>query len=235
MQTNVELRQWTTNASLNRWIEEIKTLCRPARVHLCDGSQKEYDALCEELVKKKTFVRLNPEKRPNSFWCRSTQDDVARVEEATYICSISRDDAGPTNNWKDPVEMHAILDKLFEGCMQGRTMYVIPYCMGPLDSPLSRVGVEITDSAYVVCSMYIMTRIGKKALTVLGNGPFIPCVHSLGLAVLIKNTLFIFLKKEAFGLLEAATAAMRFSAKKDLLCGLPLSWPAKKAGLLSTC
>jgi len=177
----VDFRGWTSNSSLISWIEKTAAHCRPQKIHLCDGSIEEYQTLCNELVKSKTFIPLNPQKRPNSFYCRSSPDDVARVEEATFICSLSQDDAGPTNNWKDPKEMHALLDRLFEGCMEGRTLYVIPFCMGPICSPLARIGVQITDSAYVVCSMFIMTRMGKAALEMLDNKEtFVPCLHSLG-------------------------------------------------------
>jgi len=169
------------NSSLHRkleqWIEETVQLCTPLSVHICDGSEEEYRALCQQLVVQGTFVPL---KRPDSFWCHSAADDVARVEQATYICSLSPEDAGPTNNWKDPAEMKILLLKLFSGSMQGRIMYVIPYCMGPLDSPFSRIGVQITDSPYVVCNMKIMTRMGKKVLEQLGDGDFVSCLHSVG-------------------------------------------------------
>lgn len=160
---------------LHQWIEEIAALCRPKHVHLCDGSEEEYNAISAELVKKGVFVPLV---RPNSFWCHSHPDDVARVEENTLICSKKKEDAGPTNNWKEPSEMKGILKGLFQGCMEGRTMYVIPYCMGPLTSPLSLFGVEITDSPYVVLNMKIMTRMGKEALAHMHD--FTPGVHSVG-------------------------------------------------------
>lgn len=166
-----------SNKPLEQWVEEVVQLCTPLSVHVCDGSEEEYQFLCKKLVAEGTFVPL---KRPDSFWCHSTADDVARIEQATYICSSSPDDAGPTNNWKDPIEMKALLLKLFSGSMQGRVMYVIPYCMGPLNSPFSRIGVQITDSPYVVCNMKIMTRMGKKVLEHLGDGNFVPCLHSVG-------------------------------------------------------
>lgn len=166
--------------AFKKWIHEIETLCRPDRVHICNGSDEEYDRIAGEMVKTGTLVPLNAEKRPHSFWCHSHPDDVARVEENTFICSRKKEDAGPTNNWKDPVEMHEKLKGLFRGSMEGRTMYVIPYCMGPLGSPLSRFGVEITDSPYVVLNMKIMTRMGTKVLEQMGEGPFVPGVHSVG-------------------------------------------------------
>jgi phosphoenolpyruvate carboxykinase (GTP) len=165
------------NPKLEKWIHEVVQLCKPDSVHICDGSEEEYCSLCQKLVDHETFVPL---KRPGSFWCHSTPDDVARVEQATYICSNSQEDAGPTNNWKDPAAMKVILRQLFSGCMQGRTLYVVPFCMGPLNSPFSIIGVQITDSPYVVCNMKIMTRMGKKVLDQLGSKDFIPCLHSVG-------------------------------------------------------
>lgn len=159
-----------------RWIEETASLCRPKNIHLCEGTDEEYNRLAAELVSKGLFTPL---KRPNSFWCHTHPDDVARVEESTYICSKRKEDAGPTNNWADPIEMHARLQHLFRGCMEGRTLYVIPYCMGPLPSPHSLLGIEITDSPYVVLNMKLMTRMGSPILPLL-NRPFVPGVHSVG-------------------------------------------------------
>lgn len=178
---NIPLDTWTQNHPLRAWIQEMVSLCQPSDVWLCDGSQKEYETLCQQMVQTGTFIKLNEIKRPNSYLCRSTSDDVARVEDRTFICSENESDAGPTNHWKDPSEMRKTLRGLFRGSMQGRTLYVIPYSMGPLESNIAHIGVQITDSPYVVCNMHWMTRMGKPALDVLGQEAFVKCLHSVGM------------------------------------------------------
>ena len=174
-------RSKTKNAPLLKWLDKMVEMCDPSDVHWCDGSDQEWDDLCKKMIDQGAMIALNHEKRPNSYLVRSDPRDVARVESRTFICSYGKDDAGPTNNWEEPRKMRARLKKLFRGSMEGRTMYIIPFCMGPLGSPISQFGVQVTDSPYAVLNMKIMTRMGQQVLDHMGERDFfVPCLHSIG-------------------------------------------------------
>ena len=236
------------NVHLIRWVNKMAALCKPDMIHWVDGSQKEYDALCAQMAAGGTFTRLNPKKWPGCYLARSDASDVARVEDRTFICSLSKGAAGPTNHWVDPFAMRKTLRGLFDGCMRGRKMYVLPFSMGPIGSPMSQIGLQLTDSPYVVVNMRIMARIGKRVFELIDRDfrRVVPCMHSVG-APLAKgqkdvpwpcnreNISFIFPRHGKSGATVPVTAATRCWGKNASHCGSPARWHATRAGWRNTC
>ncbi len=239
----------TRNKHLLRWVEKMAELAGPTAIHWVDGSQQEYDRLCEQLVASGTFLRLNQQRRPGCFYARSDPSDVARVEERTFICSLSKDNAGPTNNWEDPREMRRKIKSLFRGAMQGRTMYVLPFSMGPIGSKFSQIGVQLTDSPYVVVSMRIMARIGLPVFAEIDRDEkrVVPCMHSVGAPLQVgtagrpmalqQGKIHRPFSRDPRNLVlsDRVTEAMLCWARSALPSASPPTWRGTKAGWPSTC